>query len=133
MQLELIRGINKKVEKQLNKVGITNVEKLLSACALRKNRAAIAKETGIEEALILEWTNRADLARIKGVAGKYAELLEEAGVDTIPEMALRNPENLIIKLKEINDAKKIVQQLPSLSQVKDWIKQANELPRIIHY
>lgn len=30
---------------------------------------------------ILKWTNHADLIRIKGIGGEYAELLEAAGVE----------------------------------------------------
>lgn len=133
MQLEVIRGIDQKVEKKLNKVGITSVEKLLEACALKKDRAAVAKETGLEETLLLDWANRADLARIKGIAGKYAELLEDSGIDTVPELARRNAENLLQTLRETNEAKKIVKQLPSLSQIQEWIKQAKELPRVLQY
>jgi len=42
----------------------------------------------------LEWVNLADLYRIKGVGEEYSDLLEEAGVDTVVELAQRNPENL---------------------------------------
>ncbi len=133
MQLEIIRGIDAKVEKKLNKAGVTSVEKLLEVCALKKGRSALAKQTEIPEETILVWANRADLARIKGIAGKYAELLEDSGVDTVPELSGRNAENLVLKLKEVNDAKKIVKQLPGLSQVQEWIKQAKELPRVLQY
>lgn len=133
MQLNVIRGIKKRVENKLNKEGISSVEGLLAACALKKDRVALAKQTGIEESLLLDWANRADLARIEGIAGKFAELLEDSGVDTVPALAMRNPENLLLKLKEVNDAKKIVKQLPGLSQIQEWIKQAGKLPRVINY
>jgi predicted flap endonuclease-1-like 5' DNA nuclease len=93
----------------------------------------LAKETGISGDLILEWVNHADLYRIKGVAEEYSDLLEEAGVDTVPELAQRNPENLYAKLVEVNDMKKLVRQLPSQRQVADWVEQAKALPRQIHY
>lgn len=132
-QLEIIRGIDNAVEKKLNKAGITSVESLLSACALKKGRSALSKQTGISEELILKWANRADLARIKGIAGKYSELLEDAGVDTVPELSRRNLENLTLKLKEVNDVKKIVEKLPGAAQIQEWIKQAGMLPRVLEY
>ena len=73
------------------------------------------------------------MARIKGIAGKYAELLEDSGIDTVPELARRNAENLLQTLRETNEVKKVVKQLPSLSQIQEWIKQAKELPRVLQY
>jgi len=37
--------------------------------------------------------NHADLCRIDGVGSEYADLLEAAGVDTVPELAQRNAAN----------------------------------------
>ena len=79
----------------------------------------------------MNWCNRADLARIKGVGEEYADLLEHGGVDTVPELAQRNAANLHEKLKEINEEKKLVRQTPSLSKIEDWVKQAKDLPRVI--
>jgi len=50
--------------------------------------------------------------------------LESAGVDTVPELAKRVPENLL---------KKLVCKIPVLSQVTDWVEQAKKLPRVIVY
>jgi predicted flap endonuclease-1-like 5' DNA nuclease len=87
----------------------------------------------ISDKLILEWVNLADLFRIKGIGEEYSDLLEEAGVDTVPELAQRNPANLLQKLVEVNEEKKLVRRLPVLSQVEDWVKQAKDLPRIVEY
>jgi predicted flap endonuclease-1-like 5' DNA nuclease len=93
----------------------------------------MAEATGISDKLILEWTNLADLFRIKGVGEEYADLLEEAGVDTVVELATRKPENLVAKMAEVNESKKLVRRLPVLSQVEDWVAQAKQLPRVIEY
>jgi predicted flap endonuclease-1-like 5' DNA nuclease len=83
--------------------------------------------------LILEWVNHVDLFRIKGVGEEYSDLLEEAGVDTVPELAQRNPEHLHQKLVAVNQEKKLVRQLPTQAQVSNWIEQAKRLPRVIAY
>ena len=44
--------------------------------------------------MILEWVNHVDLFRIKGVGEEYSDLLEEAGVDTVVELAQRKADNL---------------------------------------
>lgn len=77
--------------------------------------------------------NRVDLARIKGIGEEYADLLEAAGVDTVPELAQRKPENLYQKLVEVNAAKKLVRQLPIELKVADWVAQAKDLPRVVTY
>jgi predicted flap endonuclease-1-like 5' DNA nuclease len=92
-----------------------------------------SKEAGISEKLILKWTNHADLFRIKGIAGEYAELLEASGVDTVIELATRKPENLAAKMAEVNEVKKLVRQVPSTKQVADWVGQAAKLPRKVFY
>jgi hypothetical protein len=51
--------------------------------------------TSITEKLILGWVSRADLTRVKGIGEEYADLFEAAGVDTVPELAQRKPENLL--------------------------------------
>ncbi len=67
------------------------------------------------------------------MAEEYSDLLEEAGVDSVPELAQRNPDNLHKKMVEVNKAKKLVRQLPSQKQVTDWVKQAKALPRMVHH
>ena len=79
-KLSLIEGIGEAYEKTLKEAGVTSVENLLKACATKKARDIIAEKSGIAEKLILKWANHADLFRIRGVAGEYAELLEAAGV-----------------------------------------------------
>lgn len=128
-----IEGIGEKYAAKLKAAGIGTTEALLEKGSTPKGRKEIAETSGIGDALILEWVNHVDLFRIKGVGSEYSDLLEEAGVDTIPELAQRNAENLFQKMNEVNAAKKLVRRLPVLSQVADWIEQAKKLPRVIKY
>lgn len=128
-----IEGIGPKYAELLAKEGIKTVEGLLKVAAKSKDRKKLSEVLQISEKLILEWVNLADLFRIKGIGEEYSDLLEEAGVDTVPELAQRKPENLLQKLVEVNEEKKLVRRLPVLSQVEDWVKQAKDLPRIVEY
>ena len=128
-----IEGIGEKYAAELNEIGIKSVEDLLQAGASPKGRQEIAEKTGISEKLVLEWTNRADLFRIKGVGEEYSDLLEAAGVDTVVELAHRNAENLYQKMVVTNEEKKLVRKLPTAAQVAAWIEQAKALPRIMTY
>jgi predicted flap endonuclease-1-like 5' DNA nuclease len=128
-----IEGIGEVYAKKLQAAGVKTTEKLLEVAASAKGRKSLAEETGITETLILEWVNLADLFRIKGIGEEYSDLLEEAGVDTVVELATRNAVNLFEKLVEVNAAKKLVRQLPTQKQVADWVEQAKQLPRILTY
>ncbi len=128
-----VEGIGPVYAEKLQGLGITTTNKLLKMGSTPKGREELAEKSGISKDLLLEWINHADLFRIKGVAEEYSDLLEEAGVDTVPELAQRNAENLYAKLVEVNEMKKLVRQLPSQRQVADWVMQAKELPRMIHY
>ncbi len=131
--IKKIEGIGDVYAQKLKELGIHTVEALLERGATREGRAEIAQKTGISPNLILEWVNHADLFRIKGIGEEYADLLEEAGVDTVPELAQRNPENLYKKLVEVNKEKRLVRRLPTLAQVRSWVEQAKALPRVIEY
>lgn len=128
-----IEGIGETYAAKLAGQGITTVEALLSAGGGAKGREQLAEATGISRKLILEWVNLADLFRIKGIGEEYSDLLEEAGVDTVAELAQRNPENLYRALAETNQAKRLVRRLPSQRQVAYWVEQAKELPRAVEY
>lgn len=77
--------------------------------------------------------NHADLMRIKGVGSEYADLLEAAGVDTVPELGQRNAANLAEKLAEINEAKSLVRRVPTAAEVEGWVDEAKTLPRAVEY
>ena len=131
--IEIIEGIGAKYGKKMRAAGIRSTGALLKAGASAKGRKQLAEKTGFSAHQILEWTNRADLMRVRGVGEEYSDLLEAAGVDTAKELRIRNPENLLAKMEEVNAAKKLVRRLPALSMVKRWIAHAKELPPVMTY
>jgi predicted flap endonuclease-1-like 5' DNA nuclease len=132
-KLTKIEGIGEAYAQKLKDIEIFTIEQLLDKGCSPAGRKAIAEATGISERLILEWVNHSDLFRIKGIGEEYADLLEAAGVDAIPELAQRNAANLYNKVIETQSLKKLVRKLPVQSQIENWIEQARLLPRIITY
>ena len=128
-----IEGVGPVYAQKLKTAGVSTTDALLKKGATPQGRQAIADKSGISGKRILRWVNHADLFRLDGVAGEYAELLEAAGVDSVPELAHRNAENLCQKLMEVNEAKKLVRVVPVQTQVEKWIEQAKTLPRVITY
>ncbi|MEO0422422.1 MAG: DUF4332 domain-containing protein [Pseudomonadota bacterium] len=130
-KLTEIEGIGATYAEKLSADGISTIEKLLEAGCTKAGRKKISTQCDISEKLVLKWVNRADLARVKGIGEEYADLLELAGVDTVPELAQRNAANLHAKMAEVNEEKKAVRQLPSADTVAGWIDQAKDLPRVV--
>ncbi|MGH2632338.1 MAG: DUF4332 domain-containing protein [Tepidiformaceae bacterium] len=128
-----IEGIGETHAATLKTAGIATVEALLKDGGSAAGRKALAEKTGLTTQRILEWVNRADLARINGVGSEYADLLENAGVDTIKELATRRADNLHAKMTEINEAKKLVRRAPTLSEVEKWVAEAKTLPGMVTY
>jgi predicted flap endonuclease-1-like 5' DNA nuclease len=122
-----IEGIGANYAAKLEALGISTTDELLEAGSKKSGRTKIAEATGIPESLILTWVNHADLHRIKGVAGQISELLEAAGVDTVKELAMRNAENLHIKLAETNSKFGLSGRVPSAETLHEMIAEAKTL------
>lgn len=127
-----ISGIQAQTAAKMKAIGIAHSDHLLKAAGDPKARTELAQKLGIEARQLLELTNRADLARIKGVGRVYADLLETVGVDSVVELATRKPENLLTKLTQIANHQQI-RRVPNIGQVEDWIEQAKKLDRKVYH
>lgn len=132
-KIDEIEGIGPKFAAKLRKADIKTTDDLLGACANRSGRKAVETATGIDAKRLLKWANMADLMRISGVGEEYSELLEAAGVDTVKELRNRRADNLAAKMAEVNEAKKLVRQIPGETRVAAWVAQAKELDPVISH
>lgn len=132
-KIEEIEGIGASYAEKLNAAGIATTEDLLTRCATPAGRKKLYEETGISPKHIMTWTNHADLMRINGVAGQFAELLEAAGVDTVKELSHRNAANLTAALESTNEQHHLCGRVPSESEVQRMIDQAKQMPRVVEY
>jgi predicted flap endonuclease-1-like 5' DNA nuclease len=132
-KIEEIEGIGPVIGQKLRTVGVTNTTTLLEHSKTPQQRKKLAEVSGLTEKQILKYANMVDLFRIKGVGSEFAELLEAAGVDTVPELAQRKADNLTKKMEVVNEEKNLVRRKPSLKEVTTWIDQAKQLPRTLQY
>jgi predicted flap endonuclease-1-like 5' DNA nuclease len=132
-KVEFIEGVGANYAAKLAQAGVVTVMDLLQRGATRKGRAELVDATGIAAGLLLKWINHADLFRVKGVGKQFGELLEAAGVDTVVELAQRNPVNLFNRMAQVNTEKKLSGRAPRQDEVSNWVEQAKGLPRIIQY
>lgn len=59
------------------------------------------------------------------------KIAEAAGVDSVPELAQRNAENLTKKMAEVNKARNLTRRDPVLKEVEKWVAKAKTLPRAL--
>ncbi|MCB9815778.1 DUF4332 domain-containing protein [Candidatus Nomurabacteria bacterium] len=132
-KIEEVEGIGPEYGQKLRDVDIQTTEDLLRRCGDKKGREGVSTETGISEKHLLEWVNLSDLMRINGVGEEFADLLEEAGVDTVKELKNRNAENLAAAMAEVNEKKNLTNRVPSAETVQKWIDEAADMePMVSH-
>jgi predicted flap endonuclease-1-like 5' DNA nuclease len=129
--VRVVEGIGEKYAARLAEAGIHRCRQLLDSGATRQGREALAEKSGISAERLLTWINHIDLFRVEGIGAEYAGLLETAGVDSVPELAQRNPQNLHATLRAVNEKAGEVRRLPGVDRVADWIRQAQALPRVV--
>jgi predicted flap endonuclease-1-like 5' DNA nuclease len=128
-----LEGVGSVYAEKLNAVNIYKTSDLLKVGATPEGRSELVAKLGVSDKLVLEWVNMADLLRVRGVGEEYSDLLEEAGVDTVVELAKRVPENLHARLREVNAEKHLVRRVPTLKEVTRWVEEAKTLPRRVEY
>jgi predicted flap endonuclease-1-like 5' DNA nuclease len=131
--IDAIEGMRHAEATKLRKARVRTTEALLKTASTRTGRKQLSAKTGIPEKEILQWVNRADLMRVKGIGSEYADLLEVAGVDTIRELRRRNPSNLLETLIVLNTRKRLVRRLPTEGMVSAWIEEAKVVDPVVAY
>jgi predicted RecB family nuclease len=134
MRIDEVEGIGPLYAQQLEGIGIATTEALLEQGATASGREAIGKALQVDASVILGWVNRCDLMRVPGVGSEYSDLLEVAGVDSVPELAQRNPANLAQTFQDAVAARPdLVRRIPSEDTVRDWIEAARTMPRTVEH
>jgi hypothetical protein len=133
LALSKLKGMTPELELKLKARALKTTDDLFNAALTPAGRTELADWAGVSDQIIMELANRADLSRIKGIAGVYSDLLEEAGVDTVKELKGRIPENLHAKLLEINARKNLTVQPPPLASVKKWVSLARRRRKFLKY
>ena len=121
---EKVKGIGPRLGKELRAMGITTVGKLLVA-----DPETVAEKTRASPEMAKHLQAVAQLLMVPGIDENDAELLKEAEVNSIKELADQDPIQLSSKIEEI--AKIYVEQgriteneKPTIEEIVSWIKQA---------
>ena len=113
---------------KLHTNGIDSAGAFLAKAATPGGRSELAAATGYSPEIIMNWTKELDLARVRGLSPMAVANLLAAGVDSVPELAQRNPDNLAKALNQASGGAGY-----SADQVALWVAQAKSLPRVITF
>ncbi len=126
-RIDEVAGVEIKASTKLRKVGVRTSKGLAEMAATRRGRTELSAKTGIPPRDLQTWVHHADLLLVKGVGAEYAELLVEAGVETIRDLRRRNPTALVAKIIGMNGSHKLVRRLPTEAMVNGWIESAKQI------
>jgi predicted flap endonuclease-1-like 5' DNA nuclease len=66
--------------------------------------------------------------RIDGIGPEYAEVINEIGIDSVKELAQRNPANTLERIGKLDKEKPdVFRKPPTLKMVEDWIEEAKKI------
>jgi hypothetical protein len=132
-RLREFRGVKSEHVERLAAAGIKTAEQMLAAGQTAEKRTALAQDTGIPEAAILELVKLSDLARLPGVKGIRARLYYDAGVDCVEKMAACKTGALLALTAEYVERTGFNGLAPLPKEVSSTIANAKRLPRIVEY
>jgi len=118
-----------------SRLDISTTLDLLERMKTRSLRDRLRKETGIKSRRINDLANYVDLMRISTVSEDFAVLLEDVGIDSVPELASRNPDNLFNNSIVPYDTSRhtLITRKPDIELVREWVTEAGTLPKAIEY
>ncbi len=123
--LAQLRGLTAAEVSKLKGASISTNEQLLAKAGTRAAEVKLARSTGISLTRMREAVNRADLVRLDGIGPAAADLFENAGVNSLKELAQRNPTSLHASLvKYAASRSELGYQVPSAEQVKGFVAKA---------
>ncbi len=126
--VEEVEGIGRGFGRKLRSLGIETTEDLLRRCCTREGWERVADEIGLKERYVVRrWASMSDLMRVPGIMGQFAELLEFSDVNSVQDLASRDPVRLLEKLEEVNRREHRVKEVPSLEMVISWIERAKSM------
>jgi predicted flap endonuclease-1-like 5' DNA nuclease len=126
--IENMLGIGPVYGKKLREAGVTSTAKLVEATRTRYKRQSLAAKADVPYKLVLAWAQKVALMELPGIGPRQSNLLAAVGVESVQELARRDPANLHERLAVANTFKpRFVDATPSLATVQKWVEGARRL------
>ncbi len=128
---EVPKLIKEREARKLHGAGVHSTDDLLQHAVDPAQRKQLAKQTGLGAARVAELARCSDLLRLSDIGPEFVMLLDAAGVKSVPDLAAMDPPALAKKMSRLNKARHIANPAPSEAQVKNWVRQAGQLPAVL--
>jgi predicted flap endonuclease-1-like 5' DNA nuclease len=120
--IQEVEGIGPSYGKQLRAMGVETTCNLVEAFYKKDdNIEKAANAMKIDPETIKAWTSMADLMKIPGVGGQYAELMQIVGISSRADLANADDTSLYDEMVSFNKKSPIVPSVPTLQTLKGWI------------
>ncbi len=126
-KIEQIEGIGANFAERLTAAGVHTSDQLLAHCETMDGRKRLESLTGASVPMLMTWANQADLMRVNGIGSEFSQLLESSGIQSVKELSVRTPENIVRLLDRVNEEKKLTRVVPPLKTVERWVEIAREM------
>lgn len=120
-----IVGVDARAGAKLRRAGVSTVADMWTHAGDRAGRTDLSGVTGISADRLADWAKKADLMRVKSIGPRYAALLDAAGVTSLKQLRRRSAESLHEALVEANRSAKVVEVIPGIDEIAEWIEKAD--------
>jgi len=120
--------VNRDSVKKLSAMGITTVNQLLRAGNTREKLMGVSEQSGASQASVVELFKLSSLSRLPGLKKVRGRLFYEAGLDTLTEIAILEPEEVQQILKDFVDKTGFEGIAPTLGEAQVAVRMARFLP-----
>jgi hypothetical protein len=124
-RLEDAYWIEPQYRRELPKVGIANLDDLLSKTSQKKEMDELALRLLVPREILIQWVEKARLVQLKGLGVENLRLLEAVGIDSISALAKENPEILYDKIEQVSRER----VPPQEAKIRIWVREAQKKVR----
>jgi hypothetical protein len=110
---------------ELPKVGIANLDDLLSKTREKKERDELALRLLIPKELLIQWVEKTQLVQLKGLGIENLRILEGVGIHSISTLATEDPQKLYKKIGQVLHGRPPLRK----AKIRIWIREAKKIVR----
>lgn len=111
----------------LSPLGIETLTQFVEQYSEKQQYKALAKELGIPSIRVVDWLQRADIFRVRGIGPGYVGLFAAARIRSVEEIAALSATQLHAKLSRVNRQRRLVRRVPSVSMLSESVAHAATL------
>lgn len=120
-------------KKAFARAGIHDTKVMLDWLQRQKDRAWIARQTGLSEERLRELAARCDLLRITGIGPSIADALMKSEVLDVYDLARDEPTELLGRLRVATRGTPMARLLPAEDTLATWIRDAKRLQPLLDF